>query len=53
MKLTMNENSLFAILLRSSWWISFAIAGAVTAVANRAATRAYRIFGTVMDCRSW
>jgi len=30
MQWKMNENSLFAILLRSSWWISFAIAGTVT-----------------------
>jgi restriction system protein len=43
----MNENSLFAILLRSSWWISFAIAGAVTAVAIALLPEAYRIFGTV------
>ena len=25
MKLRMHENSLFAILLRSRWWISFAV----------------------------
>jgi len=47
MKWTMNENSLFAVLLRSSWWISFAIAGAVTAVAIALLPEAYRIFGTV------
>ena len=29
MKWQMNENSLFAVLLRSPWWISFAIAGAL------------------------
>ena len=28
MKLRMSENSLFAVLLRSPWWISFAIAAA-------------------------
>jgi restriction system protein len=43
----MNENSLFAILLRSSWWISFAIGGAVTAVAIGLVPEAYRIFGAV------
>jgi len=43
----MNENSLFAILLRSSWWISFAIAGTLTAVAIALLPPAYRIFGTV------
>jgi restriction system protein len=47
MKWTMNENSLFAILLRSSWWISFAIGGAVTAVAIGLVPEAYRIFGAV------
>ncbi len=46
MKWEMNENSLFAILLRSSWWISFAIAGTVTAVAIALLPEAYRIFGT-------
>jgi restriction system protein len=43
----MSENSLFAILLRSSWWISFAIAGTVTAVAIALLPEAYGIFGTV------
>ena len=33
MNWTLNDDSLFAILLRSSWWISFAIAGAVSAIA--------------------
>jgi restriction system protein len=47
MKWKMNENSLFAILLRSSWWISFAIAGTVTATAIALLPEAYRIFGTV------
>ncbi len=47
MKWTMNENSLFAVLLRSSWWISFAIAGTVAAVAIALLPEAYRIFGTV------
>ena len=30
MQLKMSENSLFAVLLRSPWWISFGIAIAVT-----------------------
>lgn len=34
MKLEMHQNSLFAILLRSQWWISFAIALAITGVAR-------------------
>jgi restriction system protein len=33
-KLQIAENSLFAILLRSPWWISFAIAAAITALAR-------------------
>ena len=47
MKWTMNENSLFATLLRSSWWISFAIAGTVTAIAIALLPEAHRIIGTV------
>jgi restriction system protein len=47
MQWRMNENSLFAVLLRSSWWISFAIAGAVTAIAIALLPEAYRIFGAV------
>jgi restriction system protein len=31
-KLKMADNSLFAILLRSPWWVSFLVAGAITAV---------------------
>jgi restriction system protein len=31
LKLEMNKNSLFAILLRSPWWISFALAGGIFA----------------------
>ena len=43
----MSENSLFAILLRSSWWISFAIAGVVSATAFAVLPEAYRIVGSV------
>lgn len=34
MKLQMNQNSLFAVLLRSPWWISAAIAAGVFALAR-------------------
>lgn len=34
MKLKMSQNSLFAILLRSSWWISIAIAGGLIVLAT-------------------
>ncbi len=47
MKWQMNENSLFATLLRSSWWISFAIAGTVTAIAIALLPEAHRVIGTV------
>ncbi len=47
MKLQMNENSLFAVLMRSSWWISFAIAGTITAGAIALLPEAYRIVGSV------
>lgn len=43
----LNENSLFAILLRSSWWISFAIGGAVSALAIALLPESYRIFGAM------
>ncbi len=43
----MNERSLFAILLRSQWWISFAIAGAVAAIAIALLPEAYRTIGAV------
>ncbi len=34
MKLQIADNSLFAVLLRSPWWISFAIAAAIIALAK-------------------
>ena len=47
MQWRMNENSLFAVLLRSSWWISFAIAAALTAIAIALLPEPYRVFGAV------
>jgi restriction system protein len=47
MNWTMSEHSLFAILLRSPWWISFAIAGTMIAVAIALLPEAYRTFGAV------
>ncbi|MBK9114431.1 MAG: restriction endonuclease [Betaproteobacteria bacterium] len=43
----MNENSLFAILLRSPWWVSMAIAAAVTALAVALMPESWRVFGIV------
>jgi restriction system protein len=45
MKLQMARNSLFAILLRSPWWISFAIAVGVVGVARIALPAEYFPYG--------
>ncbi len=44
----MAENSLFAVLLRSSWLISAAVAAGVVAVAMMLLPEAYRIYGVAM-----
>ena len=41
------RNSLFAILLRSPWWISFAIAGALSLIAMALLPVAYRAVGAL------
>lgn len=41
------RNSLFAILLRSPWWVSFAIAGALSLVAMSLLPEAYRVVGAL------
>ena len=41
LKLKVSENSLFSILLRSSWWISFAVALGVLVLARLIAPEAY------------
>jgi restriction system protein len=43
----MSENSLFAILLRSPWWISAAVAGGMIALAFAALPEPYKVFGAV------
>lgn len=43
----MAENSLFAILLRSRWWISFAIAAALATAAFALLPAAYRVVGAI------
>ena len=43
----MAERSLFAILLRSSWWISIAIALALAAAAMALLPAAYRVVGAI------
>jgi restriction system protein len=47
MKFRMAENSLFAVLLRSRWWISFLIAGALAAAAAAVLPADYRIVGAL------
>jgi restriction system protein len=47
MKLKMAENSLFAILLRSSWWISFGIAAGVAVAALMLLPGQYAIGGAL------
>jgi len=47
MKFRMHENSLFAILLRSPWWISFAIAAAITTVAAFFVPAAYAVIASL------
>jgi restriction system protein len=53
MKWEMNENSLFAILLRSAWWISFAIGLAIAAVGATAMPANWRVFGCIAAWRQW
>ena len=45
MKLKMAENSLFAILLRSPWWISFAIAAVIGLIAFAALPERFALYG--------
>lgn len=47
MKFKMAPNSLFAILLRSPWWISFALALAVAALAQALLPAPYRLLGSI------
>lgn len=47
MKFQMAKNSLFAVLLRSPWWISFLIAGALFAALRLALPWVYALCGTL------
>lgn len=47
MKFQMAPNSLFAILLRSPWWISIAIAAAIGAVMSALLPEGWRVAGAV------
>lgn len=47
MKLTPAKNSLFAILMRSPWWVSFAVAGVLGLVAAALVPAGYRVVGAL------
>ncbi len=47
MRLKMARNSLFAVLLRSSWWISLAVALVVVAASRALLPPDYRVFGAM------
>jgi restriction system protein len=44
MKLRMHENSLFAVLLRSPWWVSLAVAAGVVALLRLVLPTVYAVF---------
>ena len=45
MKFKMSENSLFAVLLRSPWWISFVVVGLITLAAGALLPTEYFVVG--------
>ena len=47
MKLKLSENSLFAILLRSPWWVSMAIVAAIVLLSFALLPKAYVVFGVM------
>lgn len=58
MKFPMAENSLFAVLLRSPWWISAAIAAGIFAAVRLVVPEVYAFFGTlpfvvIACCAGW
>jgi restriction system protein len=53
MNLKMNKNSLFAILLRSPWWVSSGVALVVVVVAWAALPPQYKLFGMLISGPFW
>ena len=47
MKFKMSENSLFAVLLRSPWWISFVVVGLITLAAGTFLPKEYFVVGAL------
>jgi len=52
MKLRMAQNSLFAVLLRSPWWISFLVALVLVAATQALLPAQYKNSGAWARCRS-
>lgn len=48
MKFRMAENSLFAILLRSRWWVSFLVAGAIVLLAGLLLPAQFVVYGVIV-----
>jgi len=44
----MAENSLFAILLRSHWWVSFVVAGGIVLLAGLALPASFIVYGAIV-----
>ncbi|HEV7856135.1 MAG TPA: restriction endonuclease [Herminiimonas sp.] len=53
MKFKMNKNSIFAILLRSPWWVSSAVALVILTVAWVALPLQYKLFGMLISGPFW
>ena len=53
MKLKMNKNSLFAILLRSPWWVSTSLAVFIFTIAVVLVPQDFRLFGMLMSAPCW
>ena len=47
MALKLPKNSLFAVLLRSPWWVSFAVAGVLSLLAMALLPAAYKVVGAL------
>ena len=47
MKFKMSENSLFALLLRSPWWISFVLVACVALISKALLPSEYFIYGAL------
>lgn len=53
MKFQMAPNSLFAILLRSRWWVSFALAALLALLAAALLPPAYKLVGALASLPFW